>query len=178
MLTTDHISPIGVISDGTPSAKYLQSLGIHSLDFVSYAARRLNHDVMIRGTFANIRIKNELVPGREGSVTRHMPSGDILSIFDAAARYAGGKVPLVIIGGSEYGAGSSRDWAAKGTRLLGVRTVIAENFERIHPAHSVVKRVLNIMLLENALDRFKIHAVIFNQKNSLLVCSHSYPCNP
>ena len=148
MLTTDHISPIGVISDGTPSAKYLQSLGIHSRDFVSYAARRLNHDVMIRGTFANIRIKNELVPGREGSVTRHMPSGDILSIFDAAARYAGGNVPLVIIGGSEYGAGSSRDWAAKGTRLLGVRTVIAENFERIHRSNLIGMGVLPLQFTD------------------------------
>ena len=142
MLTTDHISPIGTISDGTPSAKYLETLGIAPRDFVSYAARRLNHDVMIRGTFANIRIRNEMVPGREGSVTRHMPSGDVLSISDAAERYGADKVPLVIIGGAEYGAGSSRDWAAKGARLLGVRAVIAESFERIHRSNLVGMGVL------------------------------------
>ena len=142
MLTTDHISPIGTISDGTPSAQYLESLGIGASDFVSYAARRLNHDVMIRGTFANIRIRNELVPGREGSVTRHFPSGDIVSIFEAAERYRADHVPLVIVAGAEYGAGSSRDWAAKGTRLLGVRAVIAESFERIHRSNLIGMGVL------------------------------------
>ena len=150
MLTTDHISPIGTISDGTPSAKYLESLGIKSRDFVSYAARRLNHDVMIRGTFANIRIKNELVPGREGSFTRHMPSGDTLSIHEAAERYAADKVPLIIIGGGEYGAGSSRDWAAKGARLLGARAIIAESFERIHRSNLVGMGVLPLQFTDGA----------------------------
>ena len=142
MLTTDHISPIGAISPGTPAAQYLESLGVARKDFVSYASRRLNHDVMTRGTFANIRIRNEMVPGVEGSATRHMPSGERMSIFDAAQRYRTEGVPLVVIGGSEYGAGSSRDWAAKGTRLLGVRAVIAESFERIHRSNLVGMGVL------------------------------------
>jgi aconitate hydratase len=142
MLTTDHISPIGVISKNTPAARYLESLGIAPKDFVSYAARRLNHDVMIRGTFANVRIRNELAPGTEGSVTRHMPSGDTLSLYDAAMRYRDEGVPLLVVGGAEYGAGSSRDWAAKGTRLLGVRAVIAESFERIHRTNLVGMGVL------------------------------------
>ncbi|MBI2226503.1 MAG: aconitate hydratase AcnA, partial [Betaproteobacteria bacterium] len=123
MLTTDHISPIATISPGTPAAEYLESLGIAPQDFVSYGARRLNHDVMTRGAFANIRIQNEMVPGVEGSAARHWPSGETLSIFDAAARYRRENVPLVVVGGAEYGAGSSRDWAAKGTRLLGIRAV-------------------------------------------------------
>jgi aconitate hydratase len=142
MLTTDHISPIATIPAGTPAAKYLESLGIAPQDFVSYSARRLNHDVMLRGTFANIRIRNEMVPGVEGSVTRHGPSGDTLSIFDAAERYRRGNVPLVVVGGAEYGAGSSRDWAAKGTRLLGIRAVIAESFERIHRSNLIGMGVL------------------------------------
>lgn len=142
MLTTDHISPIGAISRKTPAAQYLESLGIAPADFVTYAARRLNHDVMIRGTFANIRIKNELVPGTEGSVTRHRPSGDLSSLYDAALRYRSEGVPLLVVGGSEYGAGSSRDWAAKGTRLLGVRAVLAESFERIHRSNLVGMGVL------------------------------------
>jgi aconitate hydratase len=142
MLTTDHISPIGAISPKTPAGQYLQSLGIAPTDFVNYAARRLNHDVMTRGTFANVRIRNEMTPGVEGSWTRHQPSGEEMSIYDAAQRYAGAGVPLVVIGGAEYGAGSSRDWAAKGTRLLGVRAVIAESFERIHRSNLVGLGVL------------------------------------
>ncbi|MBM3357510.1 MAG: aconitate hydratase AcnA [Betaproteobacteria bacterium] len=142
MLTTDHISPIGAISPGTPAAKYLESLGIAPRDFQNYAARRLNHDVMIRGTFANIRIRNEMVPGVEGSATRHWPSGDTLSIYDAAERYRAGNVPLVVVGGATYGPGSSRDWAGKGTQLLGVRAVIAESFERIHRSNLVHMGVL------------------------------------
>jgi aconitate hydratase len=132
MFTTDHISPIGAISKGTPAAEYLSSLGIAPADFVNYAARRLNHDVMIRGTFANVRVQNEMTPGVEGSSTVHHPDGARLSIHAAAERYRAEGVPLVVIAGAEYGAGSSRDWAAKGTRLLGVRAVIAESFERIH----------------------------------------------
>jgi aconitate hydratase len=142
MLTTDHISPIGVISKGTPAAEYLASLGIAPRDFVNYAARRLNHDVMIRGTFASTRVRNEMTPDVEGSATLHYPGGERMPFHAAAARYREDGVPLVVIAGAEYGAGSSRDWAAKGTRLLGVRAVIAESFERIHRANLVGMGVL------------------------------------
>ena len=142
MFTTDHISPIGVISKGTPAAEYLASLGIAPEDFINYAARRLNHDVMIRGTFANVRVKNEMTPGIEGSSTRHEPSGERMTIHAAAERYRREGVPLVVVAGAEYGAGSSRDWAAKGTRLLGVRAVIAESFERIHRSNLVGMGIL------------------------------------
>jgi aconitate hydratase len=142
MLTTDHISPIGAISNGTPAAGYLASLGIVPRDFVNYAARRLNHDVMIRGTFANVRVRNEMTPDVEGSCTVHHPGGERMPIHAAAARYRDEGVPVVVIAGAEYGAGSSRDWAAKGTRLLGVRAVIAESFERIHRANLVGMGVL------------------------------------
>jgi aconitate hydratase len=148
MLTTDHISPIGAISPGTPAAQYLESLGIARRDFVNYASRRLNHDVMTRGTFANIRIRNEMTPDVEGSCTRHMPNGERMTIFDAAERYRAKGVPLVVVGGSEYGAGSSRDWAAKGARLLGVRAVIAESFERIHRSNLVGMGVLPLQFPE------------------------------
>src|SRR5688572_15764406 len=142
MFTTDHISPIGVISKGTPAAEYLSSLGIAPADFVNYAARRLNHDVMIRGTFANVRVQNEMTPGIEGSSTVHYPDGKRMPIHAAAERYRAEAVPLVVIAGAEYGAGSSRDWAAKGTILLGVRAVIAESFERIHRSNLVGMGVL------------------------------------
>ena len=142
MFTTDHISPIGVISKGAPAADYLASLGVAPADFVNYAARRLNHDVMIRGTFANVRVRNEMTPGVEGSSTVHYPDGERLPIHAAAERYREQGVPLVVIAGAEYGAGSSRDWAAKGTRLLGVRAVIAESFERIHRSNLVGMGVL------------------------------------
>ena len=142
MFTTDHISPIGAISAGTPAAEYLASLGIAPRDFVNYAARRLNHDVMIRGTFASTRARNEMTPEVEGSCTVHYPGGERMPIHAAAARYAEAGVPLVVIAGAEYGAGSSRDWAAKGTRLLGVRAVIAEGFERIHRSNLVGMGVL------------------------------------
>ena len=142
MFTTDHISPIGVISKGTPAAEYLLSLGVAPADFVNYAARRLNHDVMIRGTFANVRVRNEMTPGIEGSSTVHYPDGVRLPIHAAAERYREAGVPLAVIAGAEYGAGSSRDWAAKGTRLLGVRAVIAESFERIHRSNLVGMGVL------------------------------------
>jgi aconitate hydratase len=142
MFTTDHISPIGTISAGTPAADYLASLGIAPRDFVNYAARRLNHDVMIRGTFASTRARNEMTPDVEGSATVHYLSGERMPIHAAAARYREEGVPLVVIAGAEYGAGSSRDWAAKGTRLLGVRAVIAESFERIHRSNLVGMGVL------------------------------------
>jgi aconitate hydratase len=153
MFTTDHISPIGEISAQTSAAAYLRSLGVAPRDFVNYAARRLNHDVMIRGTFANIRVRNELTPELEGGYTRHMPDGAVLPIYDAAERYRREGVPLVVIAGAEYGAGSSRDWAAKGTRLLGVRAVIAESFERIHRSNLVGMGVLPLQLPEGATRR-------------------------
>src|SRR5579883_536228 len=131
-VTTDHISPAGNISKSSPAAKYLNSLGVEAKDFNSYGSRRGNHEVMMRGTFANIRLRNLLVPGTEGGVTVHIPSGEQMSIYDASVRYKADKIPLVILAGKEYGTGSSRDWAAKGTMLLGVKAVIAESFERIH----------------------------------------------
>src|SRR5262249_51401568 len=121
---------------------YLVEQGVAPADFNSYGARRGNHEVMVRGTFANIRIKNLMVPGVEGGVTRHLPSGERLSIYDAAMRYAAEHVPLVVIAGAEYGTGSSRDWAAKGTMLLGVRAVLAKSFERIHRSNLVGMGVL------------------------------------
>jgi aconitase A len=136
-VTTDHISPAGNIASGSPAAKYLESLGVTKKDFNSYGARRGNHEVMVRGTFANIRLKNLLVPGTEGGVTVHIPSGAPLSIYEAAMKYQAEKTPLVIFAGKEYGAGSSRDWAAKGTALLGVKAVIAESYERIHRSNLI-----------------------------------------
>lgn len=146
MLTTDHISPIGTIPAKTSAGQYLQSLGVSPKDFVSYAARRLNHDVMTRGTFANIRIRNEMTPGVEGGVTKHMPGGEIMSMFDAAERYRADSVPLIVVAGSDYGAGSSRDWAAKGTSLLGVRAVLAESFERIHRSNLIGMGIVPLQL--------------------------------
>jgi aconitate hydratase len=141
-ITTDHISPAGSIKADSPAGMYLQSKGVAPKDFNSYGARRGNHEVMMRGTFANIRIKNEMVPGSEGSITKHYPDGEISSIFDAAMRYQKEEVPLVIIAGKEYGTGSSRDWAAKGPKLLGVRAVIAESFERIHRSNLIGMGIL------------------------------------
>ncbi|HUQ53216.1 MAG TPA: aconitate hydratase AcnA, partial [Gammaproteobacteria bacterium] len=136
-VTTDHISPAGNIAATSPAAKYLESLGVTKKDFNSYGARRGNHEVMVRGTFANIRLKNLLVPGTEGGITVHIPSGQQLSIYDAAMKYQAEKTPLIILAGQEYGAGSSRDWAAKGTALLGVKAVIAESYERIHRSNLI-----------------------------------------
>jgi aconitate hydratase len=136
-VTTDHISPAGSIRKDSPAGRYLIEHGVSPADFNSYGARRGNHEVMMRGTFANIRIRNEMVPGIEGGVTRHMPDGEVMPIYDAAMRYGQEGVPLTVIAGAEYGTGSSRDWAAKGTRLLGVRAVIAASFERIHRSNLV-----------------------------------------
>jgi aconitate hydratase len=141
-VTTDHISPAGSIKKDSPAGNYLIERGVTVADFNSYGARRGNHEVMMRGTFANIRLRNEMVPGTEGGVTRHMPDGGTMTIFEAAMRYAEDRVPLVIFAGTEYGTGSSRDWAAKGTRLLGVKAVIAESFERIHRSNLVGMGVL------------------------------------
>jgi aconitate hydratase len=141
-VTTDHISPAGAIKRDGPAGAYLQEQGVAPRDFNSYGSRRGNHEVMMRGTFANIRLRNQLAPGTEGGVTRHLPDGEEASIYDAAMRYAAEGVPLVVLAGREYGSGSSRDWAAKGTKLLGVRAVIAQSFERIHRSNLVGMGVL------------------------------------
>ncbi|MFI0488275.1 MAG: aconitate hydratase AcnA [Yersinia sp. (in: enterobacteria)] len=141
-VTTDHISPAGNIKIGSPAGLYLRDHGVEIKEFNSYGSRRGNHQVMMRGTFANIRIRNEMVPGIEGGVTRHIPSQNEMSIYDAAMRYQQENVPLAVIAGKEYGSGSSRDWAAKGPRLLGVRVVIAESFERIHRSNLIGMGIL------------------------------------
>ncbi|HEX4889369.1 MAG TPA: aconitate hydratase AcnA [Alphaproteobacteria bacterium] len=146
-ITTDHISPAGSIPLSSPAGKYLSAHKVTPLDFNSYGARRGNHEVMMRGTFANIRIKNEMLPGTEGGVTRHLPGSTPVSIYDAAMAYQKEGVPLVIFAGKEYGTGSSRDWAAKGTTLLGVKAVIAESFERIHRSNLVGMGVLPLQFL-------------------------------
>jgi aconitate hydratase len=144
-VTTDHISPAGDIAAKSPAGTYLQGLGVTKTDFNSYGSRRGNDRVMVRGTFANIRLKNALVPGSEGNITEHLPTGDKLSIYEASERYQAAGTPLIILAGKEYGTGSSRDWAAKGTLLLGVRAVIAESFERIHRANLVGMGVLPLV---------------------------------
>jgi len=147
-VTTDHISPAGAIKATSPAGEYLKSRGIRPEDFNSYGSRRGNDLVMTRGTFANVRIKNLMVPGTEGGVTKHYPDGEQMSIFDAAMRYQKEKVPLVILAGHEYGTGSSRDWAAKGTKLLGVKAVVAASFERIHRSNLVGMGVLPVQFLD------------------------------
>jgi len=146
-ITTDHISPAGNIKASSPAGVYLQELGVQPEDFNSYGSRRGNHEVMMRGTFANIRIKNEMLGGEEGGNTLYQPSGEPMSIYDAAMRYQAEAVPLVVIAGKEYGTGSSRDWAAKGTNLLGVKAVIAESFERIHRSNLIGMGVLALQFV-------------------------------
>jgi aconitate hydratase len=147
-ITTDHISPAGSIAKDSPAAKYLTENGVDAKHFNQYGSRRGNHEVMIRGTFANIRIKNMMVPGVEGGVTLHKPSNRQMFIFDAAEEYEKTGTPLVVLAGKEYGTGSSRDWAAKGTRLMGIRAVIAESFERIHRSNLVGMGVLPLQFLD------------------------------
>lgn len=147
-ITTDHISPAGSIKPDSPAGKYLQSKGIAVKDFNSYGSRRGNHEVMVRGTFANIRIRNEMVPDIEGGITKHIPSGEILPIYDAAIRYQNEGTPLIVIAGKEYGSGSSRDWAAKGPKLQGVVAVIAESFERIHRSNLIGMKILPLEFSE------------------------------
>ncbi|AHE98340.1 aconitate hydratase AcnA [Thioalkalivibrio paradoxus] len=151
-VTTDHISPAGAIRPDSPAGKYLASQGVKTADFNSYGSRRGNHEVMMRGTFANVRLRNLLAPGTEGGVTLHLPAGEQMPIYDAAIRYQQENVPLIVIAGKEYGTGSSRDWAAKGTMLLGVRAVIVESFERIHRSNLIGMGVLPLQFLpgENA----------------------------
>ncbi|MGG6240816.1 aconitate hydratase AcnA [Nodosilinea sp. AN01ver1] len=147
-ITTDHISPAGAIKTDSPAGSYLVGNNVTAADFNSYGSRRGNHEVMMRGTFANIRLKNEMVPGSSGGVTRYMPDGTDMSIYDAAMKYQASDTPLVVIAGKEYGTGSSRDWAAKGTRLLGVKAVVAESFERIHRSNLVGMGVLPLQFTE------------------------------
>jgi aconitate hydratase len=147
-VTTDHISPAGNIKANGPAGKYLAEHGVKPVEFNSYGSRRGNHEVMVRGTFANVRLRNKLAPGTEGGVTRLLPEGETMSIFDASVKYAERCVPLIILAGKEYGSGSSRDWAAKGPKLLGVRAVIAETFERIHRSNLVGMGILPLQFAE------------------------------
>jgi aconitate hydratase len=148
-ITTDHISPAGDIKATSPAGRFLQERGVQKADFNSYGSRRGNDDIMVRGTFANIRIKNLMLGGEEGGNTIHYPSGEKLAIYDAAMRYKAEGVPLVVFAGKEYGTGSSRDWAAKGTNLLGVKAVVAESFERIHRSNLVGMGVLPLQFMGN-----------------------------
>jgi aconitate hydratase len=141
-VTTDHISPAGAIKPDSPAGRYLVEHGVERKDFNSYGSRRGNHEVMVRGTFANVRLRNQLVPGSEGTWTVHVPSGDETTIFGAAERYRTEGTPLIVLAGKEYGSGSSRDWAAKGPKLLGVQAVIAESYERIHRSNLLMMGVL------------------------------------
>ena len=147
-ITTDHISPAGAIAEDSPAGEYLQAQGVSPKDFNSYGSRRGNHEVMMRGTFANVRLKNQLAPGTRGSATTHFPSGDSMSIFHAAMRYKDDGVPAVVIGGKEYGTGSSRDWAAKGPSLMGVKAVLAESYERIHRSNLIGMGILPLQFKE------------------------------
>jgi aconitate hydratase len=148
-VTTDHISPAGSFAPASAAGEYLVSNSVQPQDFNSYGSRRGNHEVMIRGTFANIRFRNKLVEGKEGAWTRHFPDGEEMRIFEASSKYTEEGVPLMVIAGKEYGSGSSRDWAAKGPRLLGVRAVIAETYERIHRSNLVGMGVLPLQFVNN-----------------------------
>jgi aconitate hydratase len=149
-VTTDHISPAGAIPEAYPAGRYLIENGVPKDQFNSYGSRRGNHEVMMRGTFANIRLRKLMAPGTEGGVTRYQPSGEEMSIFDAAMRYQAEATPAIVLAGKEYGSGSSRDWAAKGPRLLGVRAVIAESYERIHRSNLVGMGILPLEFLDGA----------------------------
>jgi aconitate hydratase len=146
-VTTDHISPAGSIKPASPAGKYLQERGVKPVDFNSYGSRRGNHEVMVRGTFANVRLRNRLAPETEGGMTKYLPGGEVMAIFDASVKYQAAGVPLVILAGKEYGSGSSRDWAAKGPLLLGIRAVIAESYERIHRSNLVGMGILPLQFL-------------------------------
>ncbi|HZT53727.1 MAG TPA: aconitase family protein, partial [Gaiellaceae bacterium] len=147
-VTTDHISPAGSIRPDSPAGAYLSEHGVERRDFNSYGSRRGNHEVMVRGTFANVRLKNQLVPGSEGTWTVHLPDGEEASIFEVAERYKSEGVPTIVIAGKEYGSGSSRDWAAKGPSLLGVRAVIAESYERIHRSNLLMMGILPLQFMD------------------------------
>jgi aconitate hydratase len=147
-VTTDHISPAGEIVRASPGGSYLLGNDVPVEEFNTFGARRGNHEVMVRGTFGNIRLKNQLVPGVEGWFTKHLPDGEETTIFDAAERYIADGVPTIILGGAEYGSGSSRDWAAKGPRLLGIKAVIVESFERIHRSNLIGMGVLPLQFMK------------------------------
>jgi aconitate hydratase len=147
-VTTDHISPAGSIKPDSPAGKYLIDHGVERSQFNSYGARRGNHEVMVRGTFANVRLRNLLVPESEGTWTAHVPSGEEMTIYDASLRYLSEGTPLVVVAGQEYGSGSSRDWAAKGPNLLGVRAVIAESYERIHRSNLLMMGILPLQFMD------------------------------
>jgi aconitate hydratase len=147
-VTTDHISPAGAIRPDSPAGQYLIDHGVERKDFNSYGARRGNHEVMIRGTFANVRLRNKLVPGSEGTWTVHVPSGEEMTIFDATQRYLADGTPTIVLAGKEYGSGSSRDWAAKGPNLLGVKAAIAESYERIHRSNLLMMGVLPLQFMD------------------------------
>lgn len=181
-ITTDHISPAGAIKADSPAGKYLLDNGVQPVDFNSYGSRRGNHEVMMRGTFANIRLRNLMAPGTEGGMTIHQPSGDSMTIYDASMRYQQDQVPLVVIGGKEYGTGSSRDWAAKGTRLLGIRAVIVESFERIHRSNLIGMGVLPLQFMANdnaetlgldGTESISIKGLEVNAKEVIVVASHA-----
>ncbi len=164
-VTTDHISPAGSIRPDSPAGTYLLEHGVERKDFNSYGARRGNHEVMVRGTFANVRLRNKLVPDSEGTWTVHVPSGEEMTIFDASARYLAEGTPLIVLAGKEYGSGSSRDWAAKGPNLLGVKAAIAESYERIHRSNLLMMGILPLQFLDGespeslgltGLERFSI----------------------
>jgi len=146
-VTTDHVSPAGSIKPDSPAGRYLVGHGIERADFNSYGSRRGNHEVMVRGTFANVRLRNRLVPGAEGTWTAHLPDGEEMTIFDAAERYLAEGTPTIVLAGKEYGSGSSRDWAAKGPNLLGVKAVIAESYERIHRSNLLMMGILPLQFL-------------------------------
>ena len=146
-MTTDHISPAGSIKPDSPAGRYLVEHGVERADFNSYGSRRGNHEVMVRGTFANVRLRNQLVPGSEGTWTAHFPDGEETTIFAAAERYLAEGIPTIVLAGKEYGSGSSRDWAAKGPNLLGVRAVIAESYERIHRSNLLMMGILPLQYL-------------------------------
>jgi aconitate hydratase len=146
-VTTDHISPAGAIRPDSPAGRYLIENGVERREFNSYGSRRGNHEVMVRGTFANVRLRNQLAPGSEGTWTVHFPDGAEATIYEVAERYRGEGVPTIVIAGKEYGSGSSRDWAAKGPNLLGVRAVIAESYERIHRSNLLMMGVLPLQFL-------------------------------
>jgi aconitate hydratase len=147
-VTTDHISPAGAIRPDSPAGRYLVEHGVERRDFNSYGSRRGNHEVMVRGTFANVRMRNLLVPGSEGTWTVHVPSGEEMTIYEASQRYLADGTPTIVLAGKEYGSGSSRDWAAKGPNLLGVRAAIAESFERIHRSNLLMMGVLPLQFAD------------------------------
>lgn len=146
-VTTDHVSPAGAIPPSTPAGQYLTSRGVERFQLNTYASRRGNHEVMMRGTFANVRLRNQLVPGVQGGYTRYLPTGEQMSVYDAAMTYRDSGEPLLVLAGRDFGAGSSRDWAAKGPALLGVRAVLAESFERIHQSNLIGMGVLPLQFL-------------------------------